>query len=101
MARKVRDMSGTARCGVCGVEAVHERGPGTPLVIRHEPDCTELRAFIRCEDCSQILWGADPQKRHAREAAVSAELPIHRTEAGYPQCATCDGGGCLDCTDPA
>ena len=28
-------------------------------------------------------------------------LPIHRTEAGYPNCATCDGGGCYDCTDPA
>jgi len=28
-------------------------------------------------------------------------LPIHRTEAGYPRCATCDGGGCFDCTDPA
>lgn len=31
----------------------------------------------------------------------SSELPIHRTEAGYPRCSTCDGGGCLDCTDPA
>lgn len=28
-------------------------------------------------------------------------LPIHRTEAGWPNCATCDGGGCLDCTDSA
>lgn len=28
-------------------------------------------------------------------------LPLHRTEAGYPNCSTCDGGGCLDCTDPA
>ena len=28
-------------------------------------------------------------------------LPIHRTEAGYPRCATCDGGGCLDCTHGA
>ena len=28
-------------------------------------------------------------------------LPLHRTEAGYPNCATCDGGGCHDCTDPA
>jgi hypothetical protein len=28
-------------------------------------------------------------------------LPMHRTEAGYPRCATCDGGGCLDCTDPS
>lgn len=30
-----------------------------------------------------------------------AGLPLHRTEAGYPSCSTCDGGGCLDCTDPA
>lgn len=29
------------------------------------------------------------------------DLPIHRTEAGYPNCSTCDGGGCYDCTDPA
>jgi hypothetical protein len=28
-------------------------------------------------------------------------LPLHRTEAGYPRCSTCDGGGCPDCTDPA
>jgi hypothetical protein len=28
-------------------------------------------------------------------------LPIHRTEAGWPNCSTCDGGGCFDCTDPA
>lgn len=28
-------------------------------------------------------------------------LPLHRTEAGWPRCATCDGGGCPDCTDPA
>lgn len=29
------------------------------------------------------------------------DLPIHRTEAGYPNCSTCDGGGCPDCTDLA
>ena len=28
-------------------------------------------------------------------------LPLHRTEAGWPRCSTCDGGGCPDCTDPA
>lgn len=32
---------------------------------------------------------------------VPRDLPIHRTAAGYPRCATCDGGGCPDCTDPA
>ena len=29
------------------------------------------------------------------------DLPLHRTEAGYPNCSTCDGGGCPDCTDSA
>jgi hypothetical protein len=36
----------------------------------------------------------------ATEASTLA-LPIHRTEAQTVLCATCDGGGCLDCTDPA
>jgi hypothetical protein len=35
------------------------------------------------------------------DRSTPAPLPLHRTEAGYPRCATCDGGGCLDCTDPA
>jgi hypothetical protein len=35
------------------------------------------------------------------EAGFARPLPIHRTEAGYPRCSTCDGGGCPDCTDPA
>lgn len=39
--------------------------------------------------------GVGPYEREA------GALPIHRTEAGYPRCATCDGGGCADCTDPA
>ncbi len=56
-------------------------------------------------------WGEgyrhrDRQVRRALRAALGGEatprpLPIHRTEAGYPNCSTCDGGGCLDCTDPA
>lgn len=41
-----------------------------------------------CPGCSANRYPADP-------------LPLHRTEAGYPNCATCDGGGCPDCTDPA
>lgn len=35
------------------------------------------------------------------DGRTARPLPIHRTEAGYPNCSTCDGGGCLDCTDPA
>ena len=34
-------------------------------------------------------------------ARYEPTLPIHRTEAGWPRCSTCDGGGCPDCTDPA
>ena len=41
MAKKPRDMTGTAFCLDCGARAVHERGPGTPLVIRHKTDCPE------------------------------------------------------------
>ena len=37
----------------------------------------------------------------ATKGVCDAELPLHRTEAGWPNCATCDGGGCPDCTDPA
>ena len=43
--------------------------------------------------------------RAARQALEAANdlwnLPVHRTEAGYPNSSTCDGGGCPDCTDPA
>lgn len=40
-------------------------------------------------------------KNRNGEKCKEFNLPIHRTEAGYPNCATCDGGGCYDCTDPA
>ena len=49
----------------------------------------------------------DDQARAARQALTEGlangrwDLPSHRTEAGYPNCSTCDGGGCPDCTDPA
>lgn len=38
---------------------------------------------------------------HLKEKHSVPPLPLHRTEAGYPHCSTCDGGGCPDCTDPA
>lgn len=47
-------------------------------------------------------WGAIWDRLYElRVAHPFASLPPHRTEAGWPRCATCDGGGCLDCTDPA
>lgn len=52
-----------------------------------------------------VVIATGDQVRAARQALEDAndqwDLPVHRTEAGYPNCATCDGGGCFDCTDPA
>lgn len=39
--RKPRSMAGTARCDECGALAEHERGPDTPLIIRHLETCSE------------------------------------------------------------
>ena len=51
---------------------------------------------------ADYLW-AQGWRREVRPEDVTerSPLPLHRTEAGYPHCSTCDGGGCLDCTDPA
>ena len=69
-------------------------------------------AWIRCTDwigvreiAEQRLSGDDRiVRRYVTEpeaADARWNLPSHRTEAGYPNCSTCDGGGCPDCTDPA
>jgi hypothetical protein len=66
-------------------------GLGSPEHINHA-----RRVLTRLARMSE--WA----ELEAVEAAEDyRQLPIHRTEAGYPNCATCDGGGCLDCTDPA
>lgn len=37
-----------------------------------------------------------------RTCLVTPALPLHRVAANVGViCSTCDGGGCLDCTDPA
>lgn len=46
----------------------------------------------KCDLCGEYLAEGEPRP---------VPLPLHRTEAGYPRCATCDGGGCFDCTEPA
>lgn len=56
-----------------------------------------------------VVIAAGDQASAARQALEATKalangrwsLPLHRTEAGYPNCSTCDGGGCPDCTDPA
>lgn len=43
--RRRRDLSGTARCGYCGAKAEYPGGVvGTPLIIRHRPDCPDKTA---------------------------------------------------------
>lgn len=41
------------------------------------------------------------EQRSRPKITNHGDLPLHRTEAGTLPCSTCDGGGCLDCTDPA
>ena len=52
-----------------------------------------------------VVIATGEQVREAQRALEATDdlwdLPSHRTEAGYPNCSTCDGGGCPDCTDPA
>lgn len=49
------------------------------------------------EELHEIAQAIAARKREL----LPRPLPLHRTEAGYPNCSTCDGGGCMDCTDPA
>lgn len=58
----------------------------------------QYEGFSYCHEHFGIAWTVIRQMTCDRRPAP---LPLHRTEAGYPRCATCDGGGCLDCTDPA
>lgn len=66
-------------------------------------DVTPDGVLIGCPTCSTSGFLAlDPLARQSRETVrATLGLPLHRTEAGYPRCATCDGGGCYDCTDPS
>lgn len=73
-----------------------------------QPATDEGGQWCRREDCRHRHWRSGDMPTHRRgddcpatdEEADSA-LPLHRTEAGWPRCSTCDGGGCPDCTDPA
>ena len=60
---------------------------GQPLYVRQTDPGVKLPSE----------WPPDAE----RAVELGMELPQHRTEAGWPRCGTCDGGGCLDCTDPA
>lgn len=56
MTRKgVRDLSGTARCGTCGVYAHYEGEIGrSPLSIRHAPSCSTLANSNRTSKIADI-----------------------------------------------
>lgn len=60
-------------------------------IIEVPEDAVDRWRFSK-DQIQRVSWGQLMGQR---------PLPIHRTEAGYPYCSTCDGGGCPDCTDQA
>ncbi|AXH49797.1 thioredoxin domain [Gordonia phage Pleakley] len=80
------------------------------LLIRkgnQEAMITGAIPFDRLKSAIDDLCTNRPQDRiddmiaEMEAAGPVPDLPLHRTEAGHPDCSTCDGGGCPDCTDPA
>ncbi len=71
----------------------------------HVSDLDELRqAGLLATGQERPVTLTERKVRYVTEwgpASKWPDLPMHRTEAGWPNCATCDGGGCPDCTDPA
>lgn len=67
------------------------------LARRWEQDTCDVEcSHDRCVTVHEIVADLD-----ALVPEPPATLPLHRTEAGWPRCSTCDGSGCPDCTDPA
>jgi hypothetical protein len=89
--------------GLSGIR--HERGAcASPETAAPSCTCGSNGRFPHQHATLCPGWsGAWPRPDTARmkQRTRPAPLPLHRTEAGYPRCSTCDGGGCLDCTDPA
>lgn len=80
-------------CGGCGRDDCH---PG-----RCCGDVEDRLGFTKrvCDLCPDRMAAGQVAER--AEVRAARPLPLHRTEAGYPRCSTCDGGGCPDCTDPS
>jgi hypothetical protein len=74
---KRRDMTGTVRCSVCKVGGVHERGPGSPLIIRHADDCPER------PDPEPTPRRADGGPRRAFEYSESERRDIRDAGRGH------------------
>jgi len=86
------------------------RGLGTPGLVIEALDQIKRAAAdgLAVAEQQVVFWTtvgewADKLVTEEREewGDLVDGLPIHRTEAGWPRCSTCDGGGCPDCTDPA
>lgn len=101
------DQEAAHRCTACG----QEKNLGALRYIAGERlrFCRRVGCVAEAER-REREWHRDRAREHeqrkqfvAQMTVMTAEqaLPLHRTEAGYPRCSTCDGGGCLDCTDPA
>jgi hypothetical protein len=95
------------RCAACGQE--RNLGPSRYIAGERIRFCRRVGCVAEAER-REREWHRDRAREHeqrkqfvAQMTVMTAEqaLPLHRTEAGYPRCSTCDGGGCLDCTDPA
>ena len=71
--------------------------PSTPNPYRVTPPEVKV-GYHPCVGCGNLV---PPDVEWCGGCPIPPALPLHRTEAGYPRCSTCDGGGCLDCTDPA
>lgn len=59
---------------------------------------TEFARNVQRQEALATLEAGAKRLAHLQRRR-NFNLPIHRTEAGYPYCSTCDGGGCPDCTD--
>ena len=73
MALTARDMSGSAYCIDCGVRAVHERGPGSPLVIRHISDCPTWAPNPPSSDSQPLAADSGTELRPCDSVAPTTE----------------------------
>ncbi|WP_411815529.1 hypothetical protein [Gordonia sp. SND2] len=75
------------------VKALHEIGMNSEEMLSKIADSIGARPV-----CNGDHAHVSPE---AVRRLDDRSLPITRTEAGWPNCATCDGSGCPDCTDPS
>ena len=69
--------------------------------IRNQHQQKRVDAILRQFRAERAMALRRDREERVLAAWERSPLPSHRTEAGWPFCSTCDGGGCLDCTDPA